>query len=451
MKLRFAIKRFFSSNNKLLLLVLIAVTIAIISISYALFTTTLESKGSLNIITGNLYSKLISNELDVDNELVLAPNEMKVINIDMKNVNSIDAKFNLYYSMSKANASVEMKYLNSSEIVSSSGIIIEANSIKKVKIRIINNDSENIVITFGSNVGLTNDSLTYPNGQTITNFDKLPLCKRAEVFHKEKCSQSSGYCADDGYALNADITYGNLTTTNGVLTVGDAFDCDVNGDGIFNQENERFYYISSLTNGVTVNDGVAVLVFYNNVKNGLSSIEGGGYALSADTGSSDRNQNFHGPVTAIKDLPTLEGENAWSNTKLTNTERQITNEEGTSISEEEVLPGGDDNHPSFSYSGHSARLITFQEVKNGCYDGNNEIDTAGGLSTKCKFLFENTKYSKSSNTTFGGWLETPDSSDITMAWHVASDFSGIGEDTVSRTSFRGIRPVIEVLTQDIEK
>ena len=57
------------------------------------------------------------------------------------------------------------------------------------------------------------------------------ICKRAKTLHSETCTSSSttGYCTAGGTS----ITYGQLGNT-GVLTSGDAFDCDVNGDGNIN-------------------------------------------------------------------------------------------------------------------------------------------------------------------------------------------------------------------------
>ena len=105
--------------------------------------------------------------------------------------------------------------------------------------------------------------------------NNTPKCQRATSLHTEECTNSdtSGYCQADGYALNEEIAYGNTTTTNGVLTVGDAFDCDVNGDEIFDAATERFYYVSDYfdTSTKTFNDKVAVLVYYSNTDDGVAS------------------------------------------------------------------------------------------------------------------------------------------------------------------------------------
>ena len=81
-------------------------------------------------------------------------------------------------------------------------------------------------------------SVNCPTGKTCKN--NTPKCQRATTLHTETCinSSTSGYCQADGYALNDTITYGNETTTTGVLTVGDAIDCDINGDGTFDATSE---------------------------------------------------------------------------------------------------------------------------------------------------------------------------------------------------------------------
>ena len=82
-----------------------------------------------------------------------------------------------------------------------------------------------------------------PTGYECTKLP--PKCKRATSLHTETCSQTSGNCAGDGYASGSTITYGNLGSGS-TLTTGDAFDCDVNGDGEYNSETERFYYVTDM-------------------------------------------------------------------------------------------------------------------------------------------------------------------------------------------------------------
>ena len=260
------------------------------------------------------------------------------------------------------------------------------------------------------------------------------VCKRATTLHTEICSNedNSGFCQTDGYELNGTITYGNLGT-KGILTSGDAFDCDVNGDGVYDSATERFYYVSDMTNGVTTDANTAVLIYYNNVSGGVAS-NSTGYVYD----SSEKNNN--GPVTAIEQLPTT---SQWKNVSLTNTTRTITNENGGSTTSAGNLP------TAFSYEGYAARLLTYQEVYNGCYDGSTSINSTKGLSTKCKYLMENTSYSSSSLKTSGGWLESPSFKSTTGAWSTLAYSRYVYSCSVYNPTDSGVRPAIEVPKSNI--
>ena len=268
--------------------------------------------------------------------------------------------------------------------------------------------------------------------QAGTKGTTTAMCKRATTLHKEVCTNSdaSGYCQADGYALNSEIEYGSLGT-KGTLTSGDAFDCDVNGDGTYDPETERFYYVSDMTNGITADSNTAVLIYYSNVS--------GGVALNSTTYAYDESkENWHGPVTAIKQLPTT---SQWKTT-LTNTTRQITTETGTTATSGGTLP------TAFSYEGYAARLLTAQEVNVGCgfIVGTAKI---GELSTKCKYLMENTKYSNASNKAYGEWLESPRAAYSNFAWIVNSSHRIAGSNDTSSVGGYGVRPAIEVQKSNI--
>ena len=258
------------------------------------------------------------------------------------------------------------------------------------------------------------------------------MCKRATTLHTETCnnSSSSGFCPADGYRIGSEITYGSLGT-EGVLTGGDAFDCDVNGDGTYDPTTERFYYVSDVTNGITTDNDTAVLIYYNNVSGGAPS-NSTAYAYYESA-----NENFHGPVTAAKQLPTT---SQWKTT-LTNTKRQITTETGTTSTTGGTLP-------IFDYSGYAARLLTAQEVNAGCGFTIGSL-SARELSTKCKYLYENTKYSDSGNKTYGEWLESSRTSRSTEVWDVDGRYLYVSRDDANYAASIGVRPAIEVKKTDI--
>ena len=283
-----------------------------------------------------------------------------------------------------------------------------------------------------------NAQLSLEATQTVTP-TKTAVCKRATTLHTETCSQTSTslYCSGDGYTASGSmgtttITYGNLGT-KGTLTSGDAFDCDVNGDGVYNSETERFYYVSDITNGVTTDTKTAVLIYYNNVSGGVAS-NSTAYAYD------ESGKNNNGPVTAIRQLPTT---SQWNNVSLTNTTRAITNENGGNATAAGNLP------TAFSYEGYAARLLTTQEVSAGCEFTVGSYVT-GELSSKCKYLMENTKYSSSSLKPYGEWLESPYMSNSSCVWIILANSRTVNGFDVNRTDTPGVRPAIEVAKTDIE-
>ena len=281
-----------------------------------------------------------------------------------------------------------------------------------------------------------NFSLAYQQAESNAVTLVHPTCKRATVLHTEICNQTSYYCVDSGYKTGDVITYGNLGTT-GVLTSGDAFDCDVNGDGVYDPTTERFYYVSGKDGNN--NSDYVTLIYYNNVSNGASNntatyiwaskddyVAAGGTETDYET-----NGNNKGPLTAIKQLPTT---TQWKNVKLSSTSRNITDEKGTV------------RVNNFSYSGYTARLLTVQEVNKGCGI------TAGSYKTgelaSCQYLMENTNYTNDSLKN-GYWLENSYSSYARGVWVVNTSGRCVLNYPVSTTDYFGVRPAIEVLKSKV--
>ena len=279
----------------------------------------------------------------------------------------------------------------------------------------------------------SDDTLKF-DGNSISKGDtKRPICKRATILHTEECLQTDTtyFCSGAGYTTNGSkgtstITYGNLGTI-GTLSSGDAFDCDVNGDGIYDSSTERFYYVSDYYNTSTKSfeDDTAVLVYYNNVSSGNSN-NSNLYAYDSS------GENFHGPRTAISQLPTTK---QWDNVSLKNTSRAILNEKETYSND-------------FSYTECSSRVLTTQEVNKSC-----NITTGSfnyGELDSCNFLIENTNYSSDNIKNTGFWLESPYSGDSVHVWYITSkqreqSYRGSADDTGI-----GIRPAIEVSKTNIE-
>ena len=287
-----------------------------------------------------------------------------------------------------------------------------------------------------------NSTTTCPQGVICTQKTDIK-CKRATALHTQTCTNTNASynCQDAGYALNDTIIYGNTSTIEGVLTVGDAFDCDVNGDGTFDAATERFYYVSEYYDTSTKKyiDKVAVLIYYSNTAEGVASTSNNTYATQSDaqaigTCNYSVGCNWYGPISAIKQLPTT---TQWNNVSLYKNNRDILTGNNKSATLGGTLPS------SFSYSGYAARLLTYQELYHGCYNQKNNIIAKGALD-ECNFLFENTKYSDENSYTVGVWLENPAYSDAVAA-HCAA---GVARDAcqydTNDFSHMGIRPAIEI-------
>ena len=272
-------------------------------------------------------------------------------------------------------------------------------------------NKENITGTIKYCNGKFSDDTLVFNGVEIKEENKKVVCKRA---------------SNDTLHTDGTHTFGNKNVIERTLKSGDAFDCDVNGNGEYNPDTERFYYVTDL------DDSTAVLIYYNNVSKGKPS-NSTAYEYDAS------GENFHGPRTAIEQLPST---SEWKNVSLTSSVRNIVTEDGTKTTTVVSLPD------SFSYAGKAARLLTAQEINNACniIVGNS---TTGELDS-CIYLMENTRYSNSSIGNYGYWLENPHSEYSNYAWYVHGLNHRVNYTTVSSADVIGVRPVIEVSKSNIE-
>ena len=266
-------------------------------------------------------------------------------------------------------------------------------------------------------------------------------CIRATSLHTEECTQTraTDFCSGAGYTLEGSkgtttITYGNLGTS-GILSSGDAFDCDVNNDGTYDPETERFYYVSDYYNTSTkqFETDKATLIYYSNTKSGVqdSTYE------SLKSYYSGLSENWHGPVAAVTNLPTKE---QWTNPNLITGTRAILAETGANSTAGGELP------TEFDYSNYAARLITAQEINSAC-EMTVGLFITGELDA-CNYLMENTMYSGGSRGVNGYWLETPYAGYSLHAFGVDSYYRLVS-GYVTDSADHGTRPVITLLKSNI--
>ena len=257
------------------------------------------------------------------------------------------------------------------------------------------------------------------------------LCRKAKKLHKETCSNNdkNKACASAGYTINdkgTTITYGQFPSGN--LKSGDAFTCDVNNDGIYDEETERFYYITDKD----VN--TAVLIYYSNVNNGIPDNSSNSFA---SYNSKWGHTEYYGPELGIVKLPNVE---QWKLTSIQS--RNIKDNAGTN----RIF--------GFDYGNKAARYISMQEINSACTLISNA--NSSQLPDNCTYLLENTIFSNSNTESYGYWTESPDSSIPYLIWSIWGNSASIARYNINKgtaedwESYIGVRPVIEVLKYNIE-
>ena len=274
----------------------------------------------------------------------------------------------------------------------------------------------------------SSSKLTSTNVQgAIDELYKTATDKIAEA--EAKCPE--GYtCYKSGLCRAATVLHDNPnggqfgTISEGILKSGVAFDCDVNGDGVYNPETERFYYISDYYNTSTkeFESDTAVLLYYNNVSGGEPN-NSDTFVYNENTGSNQ------GPEKAMEQLPSNE---QWKGIKLTNEDRVI-------------LGANSETCTNFSYSGKSARLLTDKEILS------NGIINSDLKNEQYSFLFENLK-NFSNSTNFWYYLEgrTDSRHAMVVSSNSLSVSYPINQVPIGALPVAGgVRPAIEVSKSDI--
>ena len=201
---------------------------------------------------------------------------------------------------------------------------------------------------------------------------------------------------------DGNTTFGQIHSGSSLLA-GDAYDCDVNGDGTFDSTNERFYYLTNTS------DGKAVFIFSNNIHGATPMCKPDAVAYGTYS---------EGPNTAIVELPTT---TQWSNVNLYTEPRNITDETGTTVVN------------SYLYAGKAARFATLEEIKAAT---SSSINGTTNELASYTFLLENTVAYGDCRSNY--WMETQKSGG--GAYRIDGPSKMLGH----ATGDSGVRPVIEV-------
>lgn len=184
-------------TNYLIIIIVAAILIIGGCFSYAVFTVNSESKGALNIVTGNLYSHIESVDLDKNKSITVEPNDSVIITLKLLNVNGIEVKANMYYTASSS--TVDVNYLDKMDAPPSrNGDILGINGSnrdsKEMDIKITNYDASHpVTVTFGSDVGLKNSNLDFPvDKREIVKFSGNPYIMKAYNYNDD--NTAGNYC-----------------------------------------------------------------------------------------------------------------------------------------------------------------------------------------------------------------------------------------------------------------
>lgn len=330
--------------------------------------------------------------------------------VDVVNAGSIDARLS---SVIKSKLTPGEKYLKYTvtygfNMPIKENDLLKAGTSEKIRISIVYSDDKTLAPTTQETVSDLTFKIYYVQDKG-NGVARARLCKRATTLHTGTVGTST-----------TTVNYGQIGTS-GKLASGDAFDCDVNGDGTYDAATERFYYVTDLDG----DSNTAVLIFYGNSSSS-------GVYLANRTYYAHSGSNYSGPLTAINQLPTT---TAWPRVGLIKNTSQIYNNKGGTTAVYSTNTTTTHNLPKYTYR-TAARLLTYQEyqkITDNSFLWENFGD--GGQMAGCIWLNTPVSSTGQSNAVFA--IDKPTSG-------VIAPMPNDGASTLC-----GVRPVIEVLKTDM--
>lgn len=247
--------------------VIILILFASIGVGYAALTSTISINGTTQITSakwdvhfanvtkggnsvGAASATLSDNNttLTVSGITLSSPGSEYEVYVNVVNGGTIDA--NLSSLVKSGLSPAQQQYLSYNVTYAfnrpiKQNDLLKAGSFETLRISIKYNDNKSNAPSTSQSIGTMTFKLNYVQDKG-TGVARAKLCKRATTLHS-------------GTVGSTTVNFGQIGTT-GTLASGDAFDCDVNGDGVYDSATERFYYVTDLT----TYQNTAVLVYYGN-------------------------------------------------------------------------------------------------------------------------------------------------------------------------------------------
>ena len=152
-------------------ILLATVFVSVTYFSYAFFTSKNEYHGRVNMVVGTLDYELKSSLLE-NNSITLAANEKARLNIEVKSLNDINSKYELFYTTTNNN--IEIGYNTTNDLPTGT---INPKEKKTITVIIKNPSNSSATITFGVQGGFTHNSLVLDNGRSSISQIQSRYCE----------------------------------------------------------------------------------------------------------------------------------------------------------------------------------------------------------------------------------------------------------------------------------
>lgn len=398
-------------NKKKLNVILLFIILLLVTVGFALLSTTLLIRGTSGISGGTWNIHWDRNSVSVSNDSVSG--EVPTVSGDNDNTVTFVANLELPGDFYEFSVNAVNEGTINGEITTISNLVYDSTGETEVtlpdyiKYSVTYDDDtkplEGDVLAVGQSkkykvrVEFDEEATTVPSVDEVYTYkfivnyqqtrksgdDPVPptptyICKRATTLHTDTCV-TGGSCTSSGYSNDDTLTFGKVST--GTFEYGNAYDCKVEKNGDYT---ERFYYIGS-------NGNNAVLIYYTNFEGDQIGTSGSYY---------------YDPAVTM--LPKAE---KWDNIDVKYT------------------------HDNEEYA---ARFIYPSEMEAACDITLSDSSSTSVNPNKCLYIFENSRFISGSTGRTGMWLELTDNKYRRL--HTKNK----AVETKTASSENYARPVIEV-------
>lgn len=259
-------KKVFKRETRVIAYVVIALTLVVIGTSYALFLQVNNNSNNQVVKAGSLtitYSNgntVTANSTDKNNNCLTPMSDTNAatkgckFTLSVTNTGTLPMQYNLliYDDTSESNR-------------------VEHTLIKHTLSKQISKSGSTTNSTVRTNTLLSN--LTTSNSKRVLETNTINVGETI-VFTLNIWISDTAPVATIGKNVSLKLDVAGLVKETDSGNYGDAFNCDVNGDGIFDSTTERFYYVAD------ADSNTAALIYYSNTVNGVPSTSEVTYSAS---------------------------------------------------------------------------------------------------------------------------------------------------------------------------